>query len=534
MKIIVSTINSKYIHINNSVYIIQMYLNNQSKVVTYNIKQGVEYILDDLVQKDASFYFFSIYIWNIELYKQIIPRLKILLPNCKVIAGGPEVSYDSAYLLEIVDYIFRGEVNESVNEIIIGEITSKHIVYNNYKKSICNYNNFVHNITYFDKITMDKNQIVYVETSKGCPYKCSYCMSSLENKVVNLELENVYHLIDLVINSDVKVVKFLDRTFNIDEKRCFKIMEYIKNKHKDFQSFQFEIAPEIITKKFLEYLKSIDITCFRFEVGIQSVNDLTINAVDRYHSFENYKDILADLCDKTNIITHFDLIAGLPYETYDKFVDSFNQTFRLLPDEYQLGILKVLNGTKMKSQVDEHGIIYDNVAPYQFSYNNYLSKHDCDTINEVENIVDRFYNKGNFKNTFRIIVNEYLDVFNVLLDFSNYIKKNNYRLINYQLYDIYKMFYLFLGKYNSKICDYVILDYLNKINCKPKRFYPKLDRKELNNLFLRLVDGTKSINYLYKYVIVEKLYLNGYTYVIKDLYNGEIKFVAYFENRLVY
>lgn len=523
MKAVISTINSKYIHINNSVYIVQMYLDVDSDIVTYTLKDDEDYILSDLVSKEADFYFFSIYIWNIELYKKILPKLKKCLPNAKVIIGGPEVSYDSEYLLEYVNVIYSGEVNSSVNSIITNEVKDAHIITTNNQISSCNYNTFIHDISYFDNIEIGNNQLLYIETSKGCPFKCSYCMSSLENKVYNLELAKVYQLIDLAIKSEVKVVKLLDRTFNIDEKRAMEILDYISSHAKEFQSFQFEIAPELISEEFLDYLKNIDVPYFRFEVGIQSVHNETVNAVDRFHVYEKYSEVLRVLCDETKIITHFDLIAGLPYETFEKFKISFNQTFSFLPDEYQLGILKVLNGTKMKREVPLHEIVYDITAPYTFTHNKYLSIDECSLINRVEDIVDRFYNSKKFVNTFKVLSSKYDNMFDFMLGFSDYIYQQNFKLIDYQLYDIYKIFYDYLCTVDRSVADYVIYDYITIIKNKPKKFYDTIDKKTLNKVLKSLVTEEVSLNYLYKYVIVEQLYLQEEVYVIKDLKTNKIK-----------
>lgn len=523
MKIVISTINSKYIHINNSVYIIQMYLGKNSEIITHTLKDNISTIIDDLVNCKADYYFFSIYIWNVEQYKKILPILRKNLPNSKIIVGGPEVSYDSSYLFEYVDFIYRGEVNGSVNEIVENNIVSEHIIDNPNMRSICNYNNFMHDIVYYENIKIYNNQIFYIETSKGCPFKCSYCMSSLENKVINMDVDKVYRAINFAIDNNVKVVKFLDRTFNVDEARAKAIMNYIISNCNDNQSYQFEIAPEIISKEFLEYLKSIDKGCFRFEIGIQSVHNETVNAVDRFHNYKKYEKTIEELCKNSKIVTHFDLIAGLPYETYNRFIISFNTTFRLFPEEYQLGMLKILNGTKLKYEANIHRFKYQSTAPYQFIENKYLSKCECQNINLVEDIVDRFYNSGKFKNTFKVLVDKYENIFDLLLKFNNYIIGHNFKLIDYQLYDIYKIFYDFLCEFDKELSDYVILDYISVIKNKPKRFYKSMEKKHLNKVLTSMVSENMSLNYLYKYIIVEEITLNEKVYIIKDLKKDKIK-----------
>lgn len=521
MKIIISTINSKYIHINNSVYILDMYIEDNAEIVTYTLKDNIEDICNSLIVENADYYFFSVYIWNIELYKKILPKLRQALPNAKITIGGPEVSYDSDYMLENVDYIYRGETNESVNEIISGKVSSPHIISKGYKYSNCNYNDYVHNIEYYNKINLGINQIVYIETSKGCPFKCSYCMSSLENLVCSLELEEVYKVIDFTIDNDIKTVKFLDRTFNFDEKRAMNIMDYIAANAKPFQVFQFEVAPELISQEFLDYLENVK-PIFRFEVGIQSVHNETVNAVNRYHKYSNYENILKALSANKNVTTHFDLIAGLPYETYEKFKISFNTTFKILPDEYQLGMLKVLNGTKIKSEVELHQIVYDKISPYQFIQNKYLTKDECNKISLVEDIVDRFYNSNRFNHTFRKIVERHNNVFDFLLNFNLYLKEQDFKLFDYQLYDIFKHLYNYLLKVDKTIADFVIYDYIVNTKNKPKKFYETIDRKAMGAVLKTLVSEDKPLHYLYKYVIVEELVLDKKCFVVKDLKTLEV------------
>lgn len=525
MKILISTINSKYIHVNNSVYIIDQYLNVPSNIKTYTLKDNNDEIIKGLTEELYDYYFFSVYVYNINKYLEIWKQLKKVNPNCKIIIGGPEVSYDYEYLFNYIDIVFRGEVNETINEIVNNCITSNHIVTKESTTSNCNYNTFMHEPTFYNSVPFSNHRVAYIETSKGCPYKCSYCMSSLEQKVYTYEMADIYKIINYTIDNNVKTIKFLDRTFNVNEERAIAILDYISNNAKPFQSFQFEIAPEIISQDFLNYLINIKHTMFRFEVGIQSIFDKTINAVDRFQTFDSYKNVLKTLCDKTNIVTHLDLIAGLPYETYELFIQSFNETFKLKPDEYQLGILKILNGTKIKSQVDLHGIVYEKTAPYTIIQNNYVSKEELQLIHNVEDIVDRFYNSNKFKNTFTQLIKTSDNCYNTLLDFSNYIQQQNFKLLDYQLYDIFKLMYNFLSLNYPTIKDYVILDYLQISKTKPKRFYSPIDKQELNTFLKSIVTGERSLNYLYKYVIVEKLSLENETYVIKDIKNNCIELI---------
>lgn len=522
MRTLIATINTKYIHLNNSVYLIQNYLKAESTIKTFTHKDSVNYILESITREDYDFYFFSVYIYNIEIFIEIFKNLKKIRPKSVIVVGGPEVSYEFDYLFDYVDIVYRGQVDESINEIIERNISKEHIVLKNQSKSYCFYSKTLPDIIVYKSIPFTPHKIAYIETSRGCPYKCSYCMSSLENNMVYYEIRDVYKIIDLIIAKKIKIIKFLDRTFNINEKRAIKILDYITKKSLSYQSFQFEIAPEIITANFLEYLKKVPHNKFRFEIGIQSVFNKTINAVDRFQTYKNYQDTIKTLIDKTKVITHLDLIAGLPYETFNQFKTSFNKTFMLQPDEYQLGILKLLKGTKIRKQQELHQIKFTTNAPYTIIENKYISKKQIKYILDVENIVDRYYNNNKLTNTFKKIVECHTDTFDFLLDFSNYLNKNNYILFDYQIYDIFMWLYSYLEIINPSIKDFVIYDYIKISKTKPKKFYNTITKKERNSVLKSLVNSKKSLNYLSKYCIVEKLSLDKEIYIIKDIKTGTI------------
>ncbi len=500
MKKHISTINTKYIHKNNIIAISKLYIDATSSEFT--IKHSDDHIVNGLTNEAADIYYFSVYIWNINKYRNIIPKLKARLPNSTIVLGGPECSYNPLDLIkEItgVDYIFCGEINDSINNLE----ESKHVVSKKSTSFEVNYNHVMHSNTYLKHIEIDEHQILYVETSKGCPFKCSYCMSSLEPKVIAKTTEEIDELINFIKKTPSKTIKFLDRTFNIS----FKTLSYIITKLEEInrldQIYQFEVSPELLDSETLLFLSNIKSRNIRFEIGVQSIHDVTTKAVDRTGSFKDYVENIRYLLHKTNITLHIDLIAGLPYETYNKFIDSYNAIITLQPHEFQLGVLKLLHGTKIRRNKELHNYKFEANPPYTILSNTYISSNELENIHNVEEITDRFYNSSKFKKTFESIITNSKNCFETFLHMYQYFKDNSFNFISYQNYDIYNIMYKYMQIYFSKYSDNVIFDYLSFSKTKGKRFYKKIDKKELHSMYEEYLKDIFERNYFYKYIWVE-------------------------------
>ncbi len=511
MKKHITTINTKYIHENNILSIFKMYVNSSSS--SYNIKQSNMEIANDLLSYDADEYYFSIYIWNIKKSNEIIKLLKKHKPNIKIIYGGPEVSFNPLDVIkenESLDYIFCGEINESINVLQNNPyVVSKHST-----SFQVNFNHTMHKLDYLNEVDTSEYKILYIETSKGCPFKCSYCMSSLEKKLVTYNDEDLEIITKFIAKSPAKTIKFLDRTFNVSDERTISIintLSTIKNK-----VFQFEISPEMISESQLDFFKQIESNNIRFEVGIQSIYEDTTKAVERYMLYQNYYKILEELV-KTNIVMHLDLIAGLPYETIEKFKNSFNEVIKLKPDEFQLGVLKLLHGTSLRLNHQNYDYKFSKNPPYEIICNAYLSEKDLKTIHCVEEITDRFYNSKKLRKTFETIIDTSHNTFDIFLHIYNYLEDKKFNFIGYQNFDFFKIIYNYMSEFHPRYKDYVILDYMTINVNRQKRFY-KTIKKQSRNILYNIYFKNIEQNYFHKYFWIELVRINETSFIIaKDI-----------------
>ena len=404
MKALLIGINSKYIHPSVSLYQLRANTTYECDLIELTIKDSINTILDKLNKLELSSYDVfacSCYLWNIDKYLELIPILKTCNSSAKIVFGGPEVAYDANYFLSnfsYIDYILEGEGELSFHELL---------EYLDNKRSINNVSNLHYlednlpSFTYaahpdLNKIklaTLDildyQNRIIYLESSRGCPYHCSYCTASLDNLVRYFPLEKVLNILYTLMINKTKVVKFLDRTFNANYEYMMQILDFI-DMHNICTVFQFEVVGELIKEETINKIANLKSKYLRFEIGIQSTNNIVSEAVCRRQNMDKLKKNIY-LLNKTNKVDlHIDLIAGLPYETKESFINSFNEAFLLRGKELQLGFLKFLRGTKMLDMVDEHEYKYSKKAPYEIISNKYLSSEDLKEIEIIHKFRDLF------------------------------------------------------------------------------------------------------------------------------------------------
>ena len=379
-------------------------------IAEFSINDNINTIYSDLLDKNADIYCFSCYIWNIEQTLKVASMLKSAMPRGIVIFGGPECSYNALETMSkysFVDYIIMGEGEQTLNELlfalkdnldasnIIG--TASRNTINPIRKAM-DLSTVKQPYTKNDIISL-QDKIIYFETSRGCPFACSYCLSSIDRKVRNFPMDYVKQGLGLLLKMNVPLVKLIDRTFNCDPSRAIEIIRFIMENSQN-TCVHFEVAPQLLNYEIINILKSAPKNMFQLEMGIQSANTKTLDAIGRKCDLQKAKNNILKLQQAGNIHLHLDLIAGLPYEDYSSFAKSFDFVYSLKPDMLQLGFLKVLHGTSIKA---ENSICHSPFAPYEVIYTNWLTPQELCKLKEIENAVDRFYNSNAFSRTIELL-----------------------------------------------------------------------------------------------------------------------------------
>lgn len=486
MKTLLVSIDSKFIHSNLALKYIRNYCGDRFdiKLKEFTINQKIEYITDEIISQGADLICFSCYIWNIEYINEIIYILKTANPKLKILLGGPEVSYETKETMEeneFVDYIIYGEGEISFHEFLCAihenkELSSinglafrceNEIIINKYReinhdldKLVSPYEN---NEKYYDKI-------IYYESSRGCPYRCAFCMSSIDKSVRFFSLERVKSDLLVLLSTNARQIKFVDRTFNADYKRAMKIMQFIVDNNINNMTIHFEITADIINDEFLDFLKSMPVNMFQFEIGIQSLNVQTLNEINRKTDIDKLIYVINEIKENKNMHMHLDLIAGLPYEDYNTFKTSFNEIHNLYADKLQLGFLKVLKGTKIYNDLEVHDIKYNKKAPYEIIKNKYISYEQILKLKNIEELVDRYYNEKYFDTTIRYVVENNYDnkPFDFYEDFSGYWKNNNLYMAMHNRKKLYEIIYNFAKDkeiLSDKLMDNLLYDF---VSCNEK------------------------------------------------------------------
>ncbi len=533
MKTILLSINAKYIHTNNAVRLLKANTDFLVDIIEYTIKDDINNIVKDIENTNPDVLGFSVYIWNVSIITKIIKKLN--LPNTKIILGGPEVSYDSSYFLTKynVDYIIRGEGEIAFNDLLhalesndsISNITN--LMYLKDGKLI---NKGITEISdldalkqpYFfeDDIKHIPNKVSYIESSRGCPYKCSYCLSSLEKKVRFFNTLDVKKTIMYLMKHGSKTIKFLDRTFNAN-KNTLDLLSFIIENNNYKTVFQFEITGDILDQDIIHHLnKYAPPGLFRFEIGIQSINYETNFLVDRFQNTEKLFENIKLIQEGKVIGLHLDLIAGLPKEDLILFRKTFDEVFKLGAKELQLGFLKMLRGTKIRREADLYNYKYNETAPYEIISNDSISEKDVKEIHLVEHMLDIYHNKGYFGNNLLIYILSTTSPFIFFKEIGEFYIDNKLSFKGYQVEDVYQRLFDFLN--NETIIYSIKKDYLNRSKVKPKIFWNnEINRQEKRKVFERLSNENKiDINIFYKYSVIIKYKNEYYITVYKNLKNN--------------
>lgn len=433
MKILLTAINAKYIHTSLSVRTLCAYAASESvEFAEYTINERAEDILRSIYLKKCDAVLFSCYIWNIELCLDVAQSLKKAAPDTKIVFGGPEVSFDDVYYMEkydFIDAIMRGEGEATFKEWLSAGDDIKGMTLRKNGKVVRRANReLIEDITsipfpYTDAdIEKVKDKLIYYESSRGCPFGCSYCLSSTTRGVRFRDLDTVKRELMFFVRHNVRIVKFTDRTFNADKDRTYELMKYLID-NAGATKFHFEVAADIIDERVLNLLNTAPKGLFQLEIGVQSTNRDTIRAIDRKTDFEKIKRAVSAIKKTGRVHMHLDLIAGLPYENITSFKKSFDDVMSLRPDVLQLGFLKLLRGTKIRAQEKEYGYKYRSKPTYEVISNDFISYDDILLLKGVEETLERYYNSGAFSGAMDYLLRKYVSPFSLFEELSGYLSR---------------------------------------------------------------------------------------------------------------
>ncbi len=443
MKILLTSLNAKFIHTSLALYSLNAFAHEYKDNVIIKeltINNDLDYCLSELLAEKPYAIGFSTYIWNIEETIKLIGNIKKVMPDIIIILGGPEVSYNPKKYLAYADFIVTGEGEKPFYELlkyfdnkekleniegIVFEKDGEQI------ENICKTKLELADIPFpYTEIDSFKNKIIYYESSRGCPYSCSYCLSSSTNGVRFLSEDRVKSDLSFFLAQKPKQVKFVDRTFNAKKDHAIKIWKYLIENDNGVTNFHFELSGNTITDDMIEALRPARVGLIQFEIGIQSTNEKTLNEIDRAIDnkkvFETVKKILA----LKNIHVHVDLIAGLPYENFDSFRQSFNDVYSLKADMVQLGFLKLLHGSKLRIDADKYGITYRDYAPYEVLSTNDISYFELETLKGIEHLSEMYYNCHKYENTLNYAETLFESPFDMYLALHNYVSSNTDMLVS--------------------------------------------------------------------------------------------------------
>ena len=448
MKILLAACNAKYIHSNLAVYDLKAYSSDYDKEVflrEYTINQPKDEILKDIYGSGADVVCFSCYIWNISFVRELIRDLAKILPETAFWAGGPEVSYDAEKILTEMPEItgvLVGEGEKTFHELLeyyidgkgsLGEIRG--IVYRDGEEIRHNGWRELMNLSeipfVYEHLEEFENRIIYYESSRGCPFSCSYCLSSIDKKLRFRDLELVKKELQFFLDHKVPQVKFVDRTFNCKHEHAMAIWKYILEHDNGVTNFHFEVSADLLRDEEMDLMAKMRPGLIQLEIGVQSTNPETIRAIHRHMDLDKLERCVDRVHSFRNIHQHLDLIAGLPYEDYDTFHRSFNDVYQMKPDQLQLGFLKVLKGSLMKEEAEKYGIVHKEKEPYEVLSTKWLPYGDVLKLKAVESMVEVYYNSGQFQHTLEYLVPLAKDAFTFYESLGAFYEKKGYSEISH-------------------------------------------------------------------------------------------------------
>lgn len=502
MKVLLTALNAKYIHTNLAVRYLEKsvidILYESVKIKEFTINNDTDYIMREIYDYNPDILCFSCYIWNIDMINYIIKHIKKIMPEVIIVLGGPEVSFDTEALMkknDAIDIVVIGEGEETFRELILSLRTNsdysliRGIAFRAKGQIVVTEPRDV--APPMDKLpfpykekNLDSNKILYYESSRGCPFNCQYCLSSVMPGVRLLPLERVKGEIKYFIDQGVKQVKFIDRTFNAKKNHAMSIMNFILENYKGKINFHFEIVADILNDELLEFLKTVPTGLFQFEIGVQTTNPKTLKEIDRQMDFKKLSAAVRKISQGRNIHQHLDLIVGLPEEDYFSFRKSFDDVFELRPEKLQVGFLKLLKGSGLRNRALDYGYIYSDNPPYEIMETAWLSFGDILKLKGLEEMVETYWNSGIFTTSMEFIIrNYYPSSFRCFEELWGYWKNNEYHHMSHsrnKLYEILIEFYNHNKFRKPGIFKEILkLDFLK--NIKSSSLLPGMNRISIEN-----------------------------------------------------
>ncbi len=536
------------------------------ELTEYTIKDPSLNIVTDLMNRKPDVIGFSCYIWNIEETIKVITMIKKINPSIHIVVGGPEVTYDTYDWMQRIpdfDFIVIGEGEESFKQLLTeldndcsqfdripgiayrlnGEIKINSQASKLDLREIPTPYRFTEDLPHLSK------RVIYIETSRGCPFSCQFCLSSIEVGVRYFDREKVKDDIRYLMNNGAKTIKFVDRTFNISRSYAMEMFQFLIEEHLPGTVFQFEITADIMRPEVIEFLnESAPKGLFRFEIGIQSTNDLTNELVQRKQNFDKLTRTVMLVKKGRKIDQHLDLIAGLPEEDYHSFRKTFNDVFALRPEELQLGFLKMLRGTGVRLRAAEHQYIYMDQAPYEILGNNVLPFEDIVRIKQVEDVLEKYWNDHRMDYTIEFVVaNVFPTPFDFFQEFGAYWEAQGWARIGHQLEDLFKRLYQFFQYQNtanlSVIEGLMVYDYLRNLKYKPRKpwWESSLTKQQRSHVYRQILETPDVFGpalkewklnekELYKLTILERLHFDLEEFLSSGkVVKGDYILLAYFD-----
>lgn len=444
MKILLTAINAKYIHSNPAVYSLAAYANHnltaeekekcQVEIAEYTINHRTETIIADIYKKKPDVLAFSCYIWNWDHVQEVMTELHKLLPQIPIFLGGPEVSFTSEEILKQYPFltgIMIGEGEETFLELCRAFLEGRNANLipgiSGEPRGLVNINDIPF---FYDDMAAFEHRIVYYESSRGCPYRCSYCLSSIDKTVRLRDLQLVKKELQFFLDLKVPQVKFIDRTFNCNRDHACEVWQYIYENDNGITNFHFEISADILTDRELSILQKMRPGLVQLEIGVQSTNPETIKEINRVMNVEKLREVVTRIHSFKNIHQHLDLIAGLPYEDFVTFQKSFNEVYSMKPEQLQLGFLKVLKGAKMWEKAADYGIVYTEKPPYEVLFTNWITYDEILKLKQVEEMVEMYYNSNQFTYTLAMLEQEFETPFKLYESLADYYVEKGYAFQN--------------------------------------------------------------------------------------------------------